>query len=106
MTRPRLRTILVVGTVLLTLYGGLCGYYYRGLCQEPEEIAQLLDRTPMPVFMVLPFMSMWNAARAGTLESGTTAPDFTLERHAGNGTVTLSDHRGEKPVVLVFGSYT
>lgn len=32
---------------------------------------------------------------------GDTAPDFTLQRHGG-GTVTLSEYRGKKNVVLVF----
>jgi hypothetical protein len=34
------------------------------------------------------------------------APDFTLPKENGKGTVTLSDFRGQKPVVLVFGSFT
>jgi hypothetical protein len=41
------------------------------------------------------------APRAGDL-----APDFTLTDVSGERTVTLSDFRGEKPVALVFGSFT
>ena len=41
------------------------------------------------------------APRAGDL-----APDFTLSDIEGQNAVTLSDFRGEKPVVLVFGSFT
>ena len=37
---------------------------------------------------------------------GQEAPDFILRTLDGKGTVTLSDLRGKKPVVLVFGSYT
>jgi len=37
---------------------------------------------------------------------GQEAPDFTLRTLDGEGTVTLSQFRGKKPVVLVFGSYT
>lgn len=37
---------------------------------------------------------------------GQEAPDFTLGTLDGKGTITLSDFRGKKPVVLVFGSYT
>ena len=106
MARPRLRILLVVATTLLAMYGGLYAYYYRGMRQEPEQIARLLDRTPVPVFMGLPFVSMWNAARAGTLEIGAQATDFTLRNQSGDGTVTLSEHAGDRPVVLVFGSYT
>ena len=41
------------------------------------------------------------APRAGDL-----APDFTLYDIEGQDSVTLSDFRGEKPVALVFGSFT
>ncbi len=34
------------------------------------------------------------------------APDFTLPTHDGKQTITLSDFRGKKPVVLIFGSFT
>jgi hypothetical protein len=37
---------------------------------------------------------------------GGQAPDFTLNSSCGTETVTLSDFRGEKPVVLIFGSFT
>jgi hypothetical protein len=37
---------------------------------------------------------------------GQMAPDFTLRTLDGDRTVKLSDFRGKKPVVLVFGSYT
>ena len=37
---------------------------------------------------------------------GAVAPDFTLPTHDGKGKVTLSEFRGRKPVVLIFGSFT
>ena len=37
---------------------------------------------------------------------GAVAPDFTLTSHDGKAKVTLSDFRGRKPVVLIFGSFT
>lgn len=42
-----------------------------------------------------------NAPRAGDM-----APVFTLYDIEGKDSVTLSDFRGEKPVALVFGSFT
>ena len=39
-------------------------------------------------------------------KTGEPAPDFTLFDISGTKSVTLSDFRGQKPVVLVFGSYT
>ena len=38
--------------------------------------------------------------------AGDVAPDFTLYDIQGRDSVTLSDFRGEKPVALVFGSFT
>ena len=37
---------------------------------------------------------------------GDMAPDFTLYDLEGEASVTLSDFRDQKPVALVFGSYT
>jgi Ca2+-binding EF-hand superfamily protein len=46
----------------------------------------------------------------GALESGPKlgepAPDFTLQTHNRLGVVKLSEHRGKRPVVLIFGSFT
>ena len=55
-------------------------------------------------------LRMFLTGQLGWLESGPeygdAAPDFTLPTHDGSSTVTLSDSRGRKPVVLVFGSFT
>jgi len=37
---------------------------------------------------------------------GQNAPDFALKFLHGEKTIKLSDFKGKKPVVLVFGSYT
>lgn len=46
----------------------------------------------------------------GTFEQGPNvgdlAPDFTLPTHDGSRTVTLSESRGKRPVVLIFGSFS
>ena len=46
--------------------------------------------------------------RSGATPSleGRPAPDFTLPWRDGGGTLTLSDLRDERPVALIFGSYT
>ena len=43
---------------------------------------------------------------AGSIELGQKASDFTLKSLDGKKTIKLSDYKGKKPVVLVFGSYT
>lgn len=37
---------------------------------------------------------------------GERAPDFELDLHDGSGRVRLSSFRGDRPVVLIFGSLT
>ena len=50
--------------------------------------------------------SFHEIARLTALETGEVAPDFTLPTLDHRERVTLSSHRGRRPVVLVFGSYT
>ncbi|MBM4031483.1 MAG: hypothetical protein FJ291_06810 [Planctomycetes bacterium] len=44
--------------------------------------------------------------REGDLKVGEPAPDFELARLGGEGKVKLSAFKGDRPVVLIFGSYT
>ncbi len=74
--------------------------------QPPEIFAQAMGRVPGPLFAVVPFQTLWTFARAGKLHVGDPAPDFLLQRVDRQGQFRLSSLRGQKPVVLVFGSYT
>jgi peroxiredoxin len=56
--------------------------------------------------VALPFKPLWQVARAGNVNVGDMAPDFSLESPDHKSSFRLSSLRGEKPVVLVFGSYT
>jgi hypothetical protein len=60
----------------------------------------------MAAMMAIPFKPLWMSARAGRLEPGDAAPDFTLPTADHSRTVTLSEVWRERPVVLIFGSYT
>ena len=44
--------------------------------------------------------------RVDAVHEGDLAPDFKLKTLDGSQTVRLSKFRGQKPVVLIFGSYT
>lgn len=44
--------------------------------------------------------------RVDTIQVGDMAPDFRLKTLDGKRTVHLRSHLGQRPVVLVFGSYT
>jgi len=61
---------------------------------------------PWEVFLICPFETMWTHARAGTVERGDPAPDFTLAKLDKSGNIHLAELEKGQPVVLVFGSYT
>jgi hypothetical protein len=74
--------------------------------QPPDTFGAVMAKVPGIAFAVLPFETLWMNARAGHLQPGDTAPDFSLQTLDGSAQVRLSSFRGQKPVVLVFGSYT
>lgn len=92
--------------VLVAVYGAACLGLYSIMLQPPKRFGAIMAHVPRPLTMVLPFPILWNAARSGSLDRGAMAPDFELARVDGGETVRLSDFRGERPVVLIFGSYT
>jgi hypothetical protein len=95
---------------------GLAGVYavlfvvvLSAMLQPPARFGQFMKYMPgILVWVALPAPRMWLWARDGVLKPGDAAPDFTLQKHGGDGRdrVSLSSHRGQRPVVLVFGSYT
>jgi hypothetical protein len=100
----RIALKVVAGLALLWLLAA--GAFYGAMRLPPAQFCEVAARVPPMVMMaVLPFRAMWMHARAGSLEVGDMAPDFTLPRQDKTGSVQLSAFRG-KPVVLIFGSYT
>jgi hypothetical protein len=99
---------LLRATVLLVVaYILLAGAVTAAMLQPPERFGQIMRYVPAPlVWGVLPGPRIWLWARQGALAEGEPAPDFTLPTYDHKGGVTLSSHRGQRPVVLVFGSYT
>jgi len=81
---------------------------YRAMWQPPERFARVMSKIPGPVaFLVFPFETLWTHARAGTLNVGDRAPDFSLAKLDKSDHVQLSSLTAQgKPVALVFGSYT
>ena len=76
--------------------------------QSPEHFARVMAKIPGPIpFLIFPFETLWMHARAGTLQAGTSAPDFSLMKLDKTATIQLSSLTAQqRPVVLVFGSYT
>ena len=101
-----MRTLLKIGLVLAALWIAFVGVVYQWMRKPPEQFAGNMARLPMMAMMAFPFETMWSSARAGSLKIGDTAPDFDLHTVDKKSRVRLSQHRGERPVVLVFGSYT
>lgn len=99
------RTVRVVAA-LAAVYALLTAGLYWAMCQPIERFTRIMAQVPGVAFAVFPFVPLWNVARSGDLQVGDMAPDFTLETTDQSGTVQLASFRGQKPVVLVFGSYT
>jgi hypothetical protein len=94
-----LATVLVVWLIFV-------GVIFWAMNQPPEKFGAVMKHLPWEVFLILPFETLWNQARGGTLHVGDAAPDFTLTKLDKSGTVQLSQLSKVQPVVLVFGSYT
>ena len=101
-----LKWVVRIALVVVVLYAAACAGVYWLMRQPPEKFAGGFARLPMASMMVLPFEPLWMRARAGDLDAGEAAPDFELPTVDKSARVRLSSFRGERPVLLVFGSYT
>jgi hypothetical protein len=99
---------LLVGafTVLFCFWLGFVGYIDWAMRQPPEVFGHVMARMPMPAYFLFPFETMWTDARKGTLKIGAPAPDFTVQTLDTRTPVRLASLWSDKPVVLVFGSFT
>jgi hypothetical protein len=101
----RLLAKLISLAISLWLLGSLALFAIMWL--PPSQFATIIGRVPAPLVMsVLPFRPLWNIARSGPLKPGDLAPDFDLPTVGSGEVVRLSSHHAQRPVVLVFGSYT
>ena len=94
----------VAGLALLWLIASLA--LYVAMRQPPTRFGAVMAHVPPFMMGVLPFRPLWMSARAGSLQPGDIAPDFELPTLHGDDVVKLSRIAREKPVVLIFGSYT
>jgi hypothetical protein len=97
------RAVVAAAVMYIVLAAGVAA----AMLQPPARFGQIMRYVPAPlVWGVLPGPRIWMWARQGSLAEGDLAPDFTLPTSDRTGSVTLSSHRGHRPVVLIFGSYT
>jgi hypothetical protein len=85
----------------LAISAGLLAVMHR-----PIVFGEVMRHVPDPFMMVIPFKQLWFLARAGRLKVGDPAPVFKLPTADQQSSVSLASFRGQKPVVLIFGSYT
>lgn len=104
--RAWLRWTLSVAGVCFALWMCLVGYVAWAMSQPPEVFGHVMARMPMPAYFVLPFETLWMHARKGHLEVGDTAPALAVQHLTDTTPVDLGSLWTERPVVLVFGSYT
>ncbi|HUA60401.1 MAG TPA: hypothetical protein VML19_16690 [Verrucomicrobiae bacterium] len=103
----RMLKILGWGSGLVAvLYAISTGALYALMIQPPETFGAGMAKVPMVAMMVLPFEPLWMHARKGALDAGDAAPDFSLPTLDRTRTVRLSEEARQRPVVLIFGSYT
>ena len=96
---------IVLGSMVLA-YAFSVAALYGLMIQPPETFGAAMARFPMAAMMVLPFEPLWMHARKGGLQPGDAAPDFSLPTLDRTGTFRLSEEARQRPVVLIFGSYT
>ena len=101
------RILVPVATILVAGYVTFFACVDWAMHQSPEKFGHVMARMPGPVvFLLFPFEKMWTRARAGNLNIGDPAPDFSLVNLDKSQRVQLSALNQQQPVVLVFGSYT
>jgi hypothetical protein len=91
---------------IFVLWVGLVTFIWRAMHKSPEEFARVMSHMPWEIFLVVPFETLWTRARAGSLNVGDSAPDFSLVKLDKTSTIHLSEVNNAQPVVMVFGSYT
>jgi hypothetical protein len=102
------KVLLRIVALLAIVWLCACGAIYAAMRQPPESFAHVMARIPGPVaFLAFPFETLWMRARAGDLKQGDLAPDFTLTKVDKSNSIQLSALTAkQRPVVLIFGSYT
>jgi hypothetical protein len=103
-----IKTVITTCILLAVLWVLGCGTLYRVMLRPPEAFAGFMAKLPGPVpFLLFPFETLWMRARSGTLHPGDPAPDFSLAKLDKTAHVRLSTFSAQqRPVVLIFGSYT
>lgn len=107
--RPRRDWKKITATALICLFvlwAAFVGFIWHAMHKPPDQFGRVMMHMPWEVFLVVPFETLWTRARAGSVNIGDAAPDFSLAKLDHSGTVQLSQLDKLQPVVMIFGSYT
>ena len=106
-----MRWVKRIAVAFVAVYLCLAAVIWVVVSLPPARFAKIMSQVPTaenpgPVFILLPIGPLMMLARSGHLKAGDMAPDFRLHVAHSQETVQLASFRGQKPVALVFGSYT
>jgi hypothetical protein len=106
-----MRWVKRIAAAFVAVYLCLAAVIWVVVSLPPARFAKIMSKVPTaenpgPVFILLPIGPVMMLARSGHLKAGDMAPDFRLRAAHSQETVQLASFRGQKPVALVFGSYT
>ena len=101
-----MRTFLKYAIPVLVVYIVLLSGLFVAMLQPPPVFGRIMSKLPSVAYFLFPFEPMWLVARKGHLKVGEPAPDFALKKADGSQVVRLSSFRGQKSLVLIFGSHT
>lgn len=108
-SKPKRRWLRITARILVVvfvLWLAFVGFMWRIMHRPPEQFASVMMHLPWEVFLICPFETLWTQARAGHVQVGDAAPDFTLAKIDKSGAIHLAELNHTQSVVLVFGSYT
>ena len=98
--------VMSIATLCFAGWLFLVRYVNWAMHQSPEVFGHVMAKMPMPAYFVLPFETLWMRARAGHLSAGEAAPNLTVKKLEDHTPTDLASLWADRPVVLVFGSYT
>jgi len=101
-----MRVFLKYAIPAVVVYVVLLGGLFAAMLQPPAVFGYVMSKLPATSYFLFPFEPMWLVARRGQVKVGDVAPDFALKTADRSAEVRLSSLRGQKPVVLIFGSHT
>ena len=100
------RWVVSIAAICFPAWLCLVAYVNWAMHQPPEVFGRVMAKMPMPAYFVLPMETLWTRARKGQLNVGDAAPGLTVKKLEDHTPADLASLWVDRPVVLVFGSYT